>query len=306
MLSNTNQLEETLEKLPAAAAEVLAQKLASGSFHGSLSAAEAQALAQQLDITVQQLMIELLPFAVGYSIAPISNYKVGAVSMGISGSLYFGANMEFTGQALSFSVHAEQAATTNAWLQGETGLQSLAVTAAPCGYCRQFLYELVTASTLQVYLQSGQSALLTTFLPDAFGPSDLGVTAGLMSPQNNGQILSPQNSDPVALAALAAANASYAPYTKTFAGVALQTGDGSIIQGRYAENAAYNPSMSPMESALVNLVLSGLDYDDITAAVLVENDGPASQAAVTANVLTTVSQVPLTVLALVSSASDPA
>jgi cytidine deaminase len=305
-LKITSQRAEALEKLPAAVAKVLTQKLASGSFHGSLSAAEAQALAQQLGITVQQLMIELLPFAVTYSIAPISNYNVGAVSMGASGSLYFGANMEFSGQALSFSVHAEQAATTNAWLQGETGLQSLAVTAAPCGYCRQFLYELVTASTLQVYLQSGQSALLTTFLPDAFGPSDLGVTAGLMSPQNNGQILSPQNSDPVALAALAAANASYAPYTKTFAGVALQTGDGSIIQGRYAENAAYNPSMSPMESALVNLVLSGLDYDDITAAVLVENDGPASQAAVTANVLTTVSQVPLTVLALVSDDTDPA
>ena len=63
----------------------------------------------------------------------------------MSGNLYFGANYEFPGQALSFTVHAEQAATMHAISFGETGIDLLAVSAAPCGYCRQFLNELTTA-----------------------------------------------------------------------------------------------------------------------------------------------------------------
>jgi cytidine deaminase len=66
------------------------------------------------------------------------------------GNLYLAANMEFTNEALSLCVHGEQSAVNHALIQGETGLQSLAINAAPCGYCRQFLYEITTAKTLNI------------------------------------------------------------------------------------------------------------------------------------------------------------
>src|SRR6185437_16937517 len=92
----------------------------------------------------------------------------------------------------------------------------------------------------------------------------LGVTAALMSPQSHGMTLSPIIHDPVVKAALAAANSSYAPYTSSYAGVALKTRDGGIFTGSVAENAAFNPSMSPLEAAIVNLVISAANRTPIS------------------------------------------
>ena len=260
---------------------------------GMIPAAEVAQFLRSSGMTIEQLMLALIPQAQQSAIPPISNFFVGAVSQGASGSLYFGANYEFVGQALSFTVHGEQAATANAIAHGETGMQMLAVSAAPCGYCRQFLYELTTASTLQILLPNTPAALLTTLIPDAFGPADLGVTAALMSPQSHGMTLS--SSDPLVQDALKAANVSYAPYTSSYAGVALKTKDGGIFTGSVAENAAFNPSMSPLEAAVVSLVINGgKSYADIADAVLVEAaNSKASQAAATRDVLGTITSVPL-------------
>jgi cytidine deaminase len=262
---------------------------------GAIPAAEVARFLRSSGMTVEQLMLALLPQAQTFAKPPISNFFVGAVALGTSGSIYFGANYEFPGQALSFTVHGEQAATAHAISCGETGLQKLAVSAAPCGYCRQFLYELTTASTLEIILPNEPAVLLTALIPEAFGPSDLGVTAALMSRQSHGMTLDSKDRDPVAQAALAAANASYAPYTFNYTGVALKTRDGAVFTGSVAENAAFNPSMSPMEAAVVSLVISGgKSYDDIDDAVLVEAAGSkASQAAATRAVLATVTSVPL-------------
>jgi cytidine deaminase len=257
-------------------------------------------------IPIDQLMLDLVPVAQTYAIPPISNFRVGAVSLGASGALYFGANFEFVGEALSFSVHGEQAATVEAISFGETGLDKLAVSAAPCGYCRQFLYELATAAKLEILLPKTPPARLTSLLPDAFGPGDLGVTAALMSPQDHPlKLIDPAPADPVAdpvtAAALRAANASYAPYSHSYAGVALRTGDGRVYSGSVAENAAFNPSLSPLEAAIVSLVISGgRGYGDITDAVLVEVAGAvASQVAATKAVLASITAVPLRVHAAV-------
>jgi cytidine deaminase len=103
--------------------------------------------------------------------------------------------------------------------------------------------------------------------------------------------------DPVALAALSAANMSYAPYSKGYAGVALLTPDGQIYSGPYAENVAFNPSISPMEAALARLNMCGRMYQDISQAALVEAQGsPCSQVDVTRNLLRSVSQVELAVI----------
>jgi len=84
------------------------------------------------------------------------------------------------------------------------------------------------------------------------------------------------SADPLTSAALAAACAAYAPYSCTYAGVGLRTADGTIYEGRYAENAAFNPSLSPLQGALIALALAGGSYVSIEAAVLVEACEPAS------------------------------
>lgn len=262
---------------------------------GVIPAAEVAQFLRSSGMTIDELMLALIPEAQKFALPPISNFFVGAVALGSSGSLYFGANYEFVGQALSFTVHGEQAATANAISHGEVGMQMLAVSAAPCGYCRQFLYELTTASTLLILLPKTPPAFLTSLIPDAFGPGDLNVTAALMSPQSHGLTLSSGPDDAVVQAALKAANASYAPYTSDYAGLAFKTRDGGIYTGSVAEDAAFNPSMSPLEAAVVSLVISGgKSYGDIVDAVLVEMAGSkAGQADATRAALEAITSVTL-------------
>jgi cytidine deaminase len=103
--------------------------------------------------------------------------------------------------------------------------------------------------------------------------------------------------DDLTNAALKAANASYAPYSASYAGVALKTSDGSIYTGGVAENAAFNPSMSPLEAAIVTLTINGRKkYSDIIDAVLVQAAGSkACQIDATRDVLATITRVPLRV-----------
>src|SRR5215213_3013336 len=120
-----------------------------------IPAAEAQRLARDAGIDSPRLMTTLRPKAAEFARPPVSNFKVGAISRGLSGNLYLGANVEFSGEALSFTVHAEQSSVGSAFMNGETGIDLIAVTAAPCGYCRQFLNELATAERLTIQLPNG-------------------------------------------------------------------------------------------------------------------------------------------------------
>jgi cytidine deaminase len=276
------QIERTPTPDPATSEVILAGSC------GLVAAQQAQQLAQAWGMTLPQVMFALVPYAEKLAQPTISGFEVGAVALGATtGNLYFGANVEFSGEALSFTTHAEQSAITNAWLSGEQGVVQLAVSAAPCGYCRQFLWELDTAAKLGVILGSNQIVGLADLLPLPFGPNDLGVTSALMSPANNGLTISPSPTDPLVVAALAAANASYAPYSKGYAGIAVETSSGTTYVGRYAENAAFNPSMSPMESALTMQCLCG-DRDAIERGVLVEAASQADQSGASALVLNAV------------------
>ena len=264
---------------------------------GSVVPAEqAASLASGHGVTVAELMGLLVPLAAErYVTPPISGFRVGAVARGSSGALYLGANLELPGTALAFTVHAEQSATANAWLNGEEGLAALAVGAAPCGHCRQFLAELTTAASVEVLVAGHEPRLLRELLPESFGPEDLGVHARLMSPRANGLVL--DSSDPLVLEALAAANASYAPYSRGFAGVAFETASGAVYTGRYAENAAFNPSLTPLACALALRALAGGADDEITRAVLVEAPSRMSHAGATAEALRAVSAAALEVVA---------
>lgn len=226
-----------------------------------------------------ELMRELVSWATTtFPRPPISRFRVGAVALGGSGSLYFGGNLEFPGVGLGSSIHAEQSAVQNARAAGETSLVAIATSAAPCGLCRQFMNEIDGAADVIVHLPDGPSVPLAELLPRSFGPVDLGVPGGLLAPRANGLSVHPGTHDPLAAAALAAANAAYAPYTDGFAGAALAMNDGSVFVGALLENAAYNPTLTPVAAALNQVALAGRDYAEIARAVLVEvNRAPATQ-----------------------------
>lgn len=259
--------------------------------NSTIGAADVERLAIDHGGNVLRLMQALLPDAAALARPPVSDFRVGAVARGSSGALYLGANVEFAGEALSCTIHAEQSAVANAWMHGETGIDVVATSAAPCGYCRQFLNELVTAQILRV-LTPGREQLLSELLPGSFGPRDLGIDGGLL--QRDDHRLAIDANDQLALAALAAANISYAPYSRSFAGVALRTRDGGIVAGAYAENAAFNPSMSPLQVALSQLNLRGAPLDSVAEAVLVHVDGTHTSA--TRSVLAAVTDAPLRTL----------
>ncbi len=278
---------------PAQAVESVKSIVTGGDFAGVLTAKQVDDLLRDTSLTQPEVMLALTKIASLYALPPISRFFVGAVACGVTGNLYFGCNLEYVGQPLSFCSHAEQGATTNAWLHDEPGMSSLAVSAAPCGYCRQYLYETASASTLKIIL-SGQTTALTDLLPLAFGPS-LGIGGGLLDPQSNRLKLATPSSDPAVLAALDAANICYAPHTKSFSGIGLLMNDGATFRGPLAENAAYNPSQSPLQAALFAMHIAGYDFADISEVALVEVQNPlVSQLDASRAVLHAVCSLPIT------------
>lgn len=206
---------------------------------------------------------------------PLSNFNVGAIARGVSGTWYFGANMEFIGATMQQTVHAEQSAISHAWLSGEKALAAITVNYTPCGHCRQFMNELNSGLDLRIHLPGREAHALRDYLPDAFGPKDLEIKTLLMDEQDHGYALT---GDALSQAAIAAANRSHMPYSKSPSGVALECKDGRIFSGSYAENAAFNPTLPPLQGALILLNLKGYDYPDIQRAVLAEKaDAPLIQ-----------------------------
>ncbi len=251
---------------------------------GRLSQKTCKELMRVLNVSTEELMMRLLPLAKVFSLASVSNFHVGAVALAETGpvagqmDLYLGANVEFENSALNMAIHAEQSVVTNAWHHGACRIQSIAVSELPCGHCRQFLQELCGSSDLMVLKPAGEgdayhAKRLPELFPAGFSPSALGNGEGFMAvPQTIRHLgLAHPSNDPVVQAALSAAVASYAPYTGNFAGCALQTPGGEIVNGSYVESVAYNPSISPIHSALLRLNLMTLEETHaIDRIVLVE------------------------------------
>jgi cytidine deaminase len=226
-----------------------------------------------------------LPIAALYAVVPISDFKVGALCEGSSGNLYFGANIEFLYAGLEYTIHAEQASIVNADHHHEE-IKSITVSAAPCGYCRQFINELEGASTIKIVLPTVEEKPFPEYLPHAFGPKDLGVQNGIGKTGNHGLVLcKEEKTDQIVTDALAAANRSYAPYSQSYAGIALKLISGKVITGTYLESAAYNPSISPVQSAIINLNVNGFSISDIQSAVLVEMENPKNNLAESTEIL---------------------
>ncbi len=228
-------------------------------------------------------MLELLAQAQAYARPALSGYRVGAVVRGTSGAHYVGANIEFPGEGLGQTVHAEQAALSNAFMHDEPGIEAIAVSAAPCGHCRQFLYEFAGGRDIEILLPGQPAITLSALLPRPFGPRDLNVTGG---PLSRTKIATQDiEGNPAQAARYAAANA-YAPYTNSPSGVAIRSRRGSVYRGSYIENSAYNPSLPPLQVALVAMALANENFSEIAEVVLAEaSNNSISQLSATKSVL---------------------
>lgn len=228
--------------------------------------------------SIEHFLHALITPAAQLARPPVSRYQVGAVALGSSGAVYVGVNMEFKGAPLNQSIHAEQFLLVNCLIHGERDIKAVAVSAAPCGHCRQFYSELACADTMEfIFGATDEPATLNDLLPRKFGPRDLISDKAfplLLEPQDNpvsystvaANLLSErmqtgsengykQTLQRAADAALKAAQQSYTPYTRSPAGIAIITHDGSVFSGSYLESAAYNPSLPPFQAAVVEAVV---------------------------------------------------
>ena len=242
-------------------------------FRGQISAPEVEELMRQKNANRETLMLALLPIAKQKAHVPVSNYHVGAVALGSSGSLYLGQNIEVDRCMLSLAVHAEQSAIANAYMSGEAAIDAIAVTAAPCGHCRQFLAEACFDRQLRVLVANSAPTLLSELLPQSFGPSDLGLNRGVFPAQRiKGKLHLKNALDSLVEHAFQAACNSYSPYSKSLAGFALETSTGRTFAGSYIENAAFNPSLPPLQAALAGYFAAGSTAGTIKRTVLVGSD----------------------------------
>jgi cytidine deaminase len=245
------------------------------------------------------LALALLPLSRVFSRPEISGFQVGAVAVaGIADgntegrpqtqktALFLGANLEFGGLPLYHTIHAEQTATLNAWHANAHRLKALAVSAPPCGVCRQFLVEVAESGDLEILIPSVRgdfsSIQLNDLLPSPFGPADLKNTNSLFDRRSFGWYEGgpPASVDLLIRAAQRAAMRAYAPYTKNRAGCALRLKDDRVISGCNLESAAYNPGLTALQSALALAALTGADLrTDIQRIVLVERPTKTSQCA---------------------------
>jgi cytidine deaminase len=235
-----------------------------------IPAAAVDGLMRQMGLaTLEALMLALLPEAQALARPVISGFRVGAVGRARpSGDLVLGANVEFHGGTAADTIHAEQFLFSRAYHR-DASLDLIAVSARPCGHCRQFMAEFDGRETLTILDPGGDRLSLAQMLPWSFTPADLGEPGARAASGTAREVDADAFIDPALRHALATAGGrAYAPYSRAPSAVALRLADGTLISGAAIENAAYHPGLPPLQAALINLVASDRDYGDIVQAVL--------------------------------------
>jgi cytidine deaminase len=238
-----------------------------------------------LNMDTDTLLSKLTIVAQNLAVPTISVFHVGAAVLGASGDVYIGPNVEFCSGLYSsnlcgfhYVLHAEQAAVLCALSHGEKSVSKLCCSHVPCGMCRQFLTELPDFRNLSVWSpQMPPHQKLGDLLPHAFGPLELGKNVTLLSNSVLNPISLPLDSEALQLDQIMAekvelaAQRAYAPYTSSYAGAVLRLKNGEYCSGSCIESVAFNPSVTPLQMALLMLFASGAHVEDIEAACLAED-----------------------------------
>ncbi len=226
--------------------------------------------------TTTELALLALPVAGAMARPPISGYRVAAVGVEAGGDLVLGANLEFPGADLGATVHAEGFVSLRARRRGRR-LTTLAVREAhPCAHCRQTLAEAADADALTIVDLLGNELSLEDLYPWSFRPAALehdGDTPGAtpwpaLAFATTGSRLDAALPADVAAELLAAGSRAHAPYSGAPSAVVLRLGDGRVRSAGCVESVAFNPSMTAMQAALVEVAASSTDAGAITDAWL--------------------------------------
>lgn len=258
---------------------------------GFLTHRQVSRLCTDFNFSPIKLALHLLPIAACYSHTAISHFNVGAIAIGKEGDFYFGANQEFGRTAIAQTIHAEQSAISHAWMRNESRITDLVVNYTPCGHCRQFMNELQGASKLAIHLPKSQNHKLCDYLPDAFGPDDLGISTHLLAKEDHHFIAN--HSDELINQAILAANQAHSPYSQSPHGIAILLKNGEIITGRYAENAAFNPSLPALQTAINFAYLNNKSLANISRVVMAEKPTTISHKSTAEQLLSSLGRVKL-------------
>lgn len=265
-----------LAAIPSTQATAVREDAMAASRDGIISASDAERLVSTHNLnSVRELMLLLLDAAKNYARPPISNFFVGAVGLETpSGDLILGGNVEFPGTHLGYTLHGEGFVATRAFNRG-ADLAVIAVGEAhPCAHCRQYLSEFASSRALELIDPLGHTLTLAQLYPWPFDPDYLGEP-GAVPAQSPWPALAialavaPADiAEAVADALLAAGRHAHAPYSKCPAAVVLELADGRLLGGACIESVAFNPTVGPLQAALVELLACGRSYGEIKAVTL--------------------------------------
>jgi len=137
-----------------------------------------------------QELLEVAKEARLRSIAPFSNFLVGAAVRTAAGKVYIGCNVESASYGLT--VCAERVALWKALSEGERDFTELAIVAdtntltPPCGTCRQIIWEFAKNATIILGNLHGETQVVAIkdLLPRAF---DARFLSGVGSPMSKVQ-----------------------------------------------------------------------------------------------------------------------
>lgn len=269
---------------------------------GVLLAAEASELVERFGLDgIEDLMLLSLAAAQRFAQPPISSFFVGAVGHEReTGNLILGGNLEFVGTHLGTTVHGEGFVLTRAAARG-TSIVTLALGEAhPCAHCRQYLSEFAPTRDMALIDPLGHRLTMAELYPWPFDPGYLGeigfVPGALGRPDLE---LGSNTLEPGAAAALLdAGRRAHAPYSKCPGAVLLVLADGGMVSGFSVESVAFNPTMGPLQAALIHLAAHGRSRDQIVTVVLGTSvGGPVDYSRSTRELLDSVAPgVPLTIV----------
>ena len=211
------------------------------------------------------LMLHLLPAASAKARPPISDFHVGAVGLTAAGDLILGCNLEWPGSHLGMTVHGEGFVMTRALYLGAT-ITALALGEAhPCAHCRQYISEFAPSRDMVLIDLLGHRLTMADLYPWPFDPGYLGQT-GAVPGAINWPGLRFDGTGPAPL--LDAGRRAWAPYSACPGALLVELADGARFTGLSVESVAFNPTIQPVQAALIEVIAAGREPGEIVAAHL--------------------------------------
>jgi cytidine deaminase len=248
-------------------------------------------------ISRREIMLLLLNFASIVAEIYGENSASSAIVEGESGGFYIGIPVAWKGKGIRFIAHGLQAAIMNAWHQGEKKIRSVITLTPPCACCRQFLREVWMWNKVTVYCaEDGLKAFKTGKIKEGIlnqsGLQLESVKTKLLNEAKRSLKIAKSQNNELLNVALDAADWSYAPYSRNNAGVAVKTKFGLIYPGRCIEVRDSVTGFLAIESALINLVLSGELISNVSEIFLVEARGTITQFSATQKMAQAIGNIP--------------